>query len=177
MSVAGQQHRGPAVDHLIGVNPAAVARPGSGDRRRNDLVRRSGLECLKETGIGSVGNQDTQLAALEALGAILDDAQRRGGIEILTCRHGSVCRLWHLLQTKFAGDLVGQRLIDVQEMRDHPFPDRRCLNLADFERKSGSDMRPLSHGLTDKELTRLAIMVGEALGAQTTFGALFDVGE
>ena len=37
-------------------------------------------------------------------------------------------------------------------------------------------MRLLSHGLTDKELTRLAIMVCEALGAQTTFGALFDVG-
>ena len=107
-------------------------------------------------------------------GSVLDDAQGRGGIEILTRRHGGVRRFRHLLQAQFAGDFVGQRLVDIQEMGDHALPDRGYFDLAEFERQSGGYVRLLPHGLTDEELTCLAVVVREAFGAQAAFGALFD---
>jgi len=51
---------------------------------------------------------------------------------------------------------------DIQEMGDHALPDRGNLYLAEFERQSGSYVRLLSHGLTDEELTCLAVVIREA---------------
>ena len=75
------------------------------------------------------------------------------------------------------GDLVGQRLVDIEQMRDHALADRRRFDLAEFERQSGGDVLLLAHGLADEELPRLAVVVGEAFGAQPALGALFDVSE
>ena len=62
-------------------------------------------------------------------------------------------------------------------MRDHALPDHRCLNLAQLEREGGCDVRLLTRGLADEELARLAVMIGEALGAQTALGTLLGLGE
>ena len=77
-------------------------------------------------------------------------------------------------KAQLAGDFVGQRLVDIQEMRDHALPDGWRFDLAEFERQSGGYMRLLAHGLTDEKLTRLAVVVREAFSTQTAFGTLFD---
>ena len=59
-------------------------------------------------------------------------------------------------------------------MGDHALPDGWRFDLAEFERQSGGDVCLLAHGLTDEKLTRLAVVVREAVGTQPAFGTLFD---
>ena len=74
-------------------------------------------------------------------------------------------------------DLVGQRLVDVEQMRDHPLADDRRLHLAQFEGQRGGDVVLLGRGLADEELPRLAVVVGKAFRAQANLGAFLDIGE
>src|SRR4030095_8897306 len=70
---------------------------------------------------------------------------------------------------------LGQRLIDIQEMRHHPDPDSGCFDLAQLEGEGGGDVGLLDRRLAQIELTRLAIMVCEGLRSDTLFlSLLFD---
>ena len=62
-------------------------------------------------------------------------------------------------------------------MGNHPLANDRRLDLAEFEGQGIGDVGLLARGLTDKKLSRLAVMVREALGSQTAFRSLLDLGE
>ena len=68
------------------------------------------------------------------------------GIEILPGRHRRIGRLRHRLQPEPGADLVGQRLVDVEQMRHHPLADHRRLHLAEFEGQRRGDVMLLARG-------------------------------
>ena len=77
----------------------------------------------------------------------------------------------------FSADLGGQRLVDVEQMRDHPLADDRRLHLAQLEGQRRGDVVLLRRGLADEELPGLAVVVGKALGAEANLRAFLDIGE
>ena len=62
-------------------------------------------------------------------------------------------------------------------MGNHPLANDRRLDLAKFKGQSIGDVGLLAHGLTDKKLSSLTVMVREALGSQTAFRTLLHLGE
>ncbi|VTZ63650.1 conserved hypothetical protein [Sinorhizobium medicae] len=69
-------------------------------------------------------------------------------------------------------DLFSQRLVDVEEMRDHPLTDHRRLDLAQFEGQGVGDVPLLGWRLADEELPCLTVMVGEAFSADAELRSL-----
>jgi hypothetical protein len=82
-----------------------------------------------------------------------------------------------LLHAKLVSDSFCQAFINVEEMRHHTLADNRCLDLGELEGQRHGDMLLLRRGLTVEELSRLAVVVGEALCAQTDFLAFLRLGE
>ncbi len=74
--------RGTAIDLLVGGHHLAIGELGPRDMRSDDLDHRSGagrrgLQRLDHPGLAAFGDVNAQLAALEAVGAVLEDRQRR----------------------------------------------------------------------------------------------------
>ena len=176
------EHGRAAIDHLLGLDPAAVARLHAADRGRDDLGQRAGLghgrlQRLQQRGVGAVGHQDAELAAFEALGSVLDDAERGRGLQVLARRHRGLRRVRQLLQAEALRDLVREFVVDVEQVRDHALADHRRLHLAELEGQRGDDVVLLGPGLADEELPRLAVMIGEGFAAHALLDAVHRLGE
>ncbi len=85
--------------------------------------------------------------------------------------------LGHRLNPEFPCNGGCQRLIDIQEMRDHAFADDGRFDFAEFERQCRRDVTLFRGCLTDVELPGLAIVVGKALRTQSRLGSLLFSGK
>ncbi len=72
---------------------------------------------------------------------------------------------------------LGEAGIDVQQMRDHAGSDVRPFDLAQLEGEGVADVFLLDRRLAQVELPGLAVMVGEAFGAQPALGAIRGLGK
>ena len=72
-------------------------------------------------------------------------------------------------------DARGQILIDIAEIGDHARRDLLQLDFRKFKHERGGDVRALAIGLRLPEQRRLAVMIGEQLGAHAQLFALVGV--
>ena len=152
--------------------------PTFGDHVEDCLLLGDGVpKGLEQLGVDAIGYQNAKFASLEAFGTTLHYAEGRRRFEVLAGWHRRVGGLRHGLETEFLGDGGGKRLLYVQEMRDHPLPDRGRLDLAELERQGRLDMTLFGRGLADVELPCLAVMVGKAFRAQTHLWAFLFGGK
>jgi hypothetical protein len=87
-----------------------------------------------------------------------------------------VCRPGHLLEAKTLRYVLGQTLVNVEQVRDHTGADRRCFDLAQLEGERVGDVLLFALRLADVKLPCLTIVVGEGLRADAQFGALLRGG-
>ena len=121
-------------------------------------------------GVRAVGDQDAELAPGEAVRAVGQDAQRRGGGQVRDRLAGGRQGVGQLGQAEAAGDRPGQVLVYVAERGHHPAADRRLAALAELEGERVDDVLLLDVGLADEELACLAVVVGEAFRPQPPLG-------
>src|ERR1700742_4408176 len=176
------QHGRAAIYHLIGVDPTSIARFDARDLWRDYFEVGSGLrkgvfDGLEKRSICALRNQDAELAAFETLRSLLHDAENGRGLEVLPWEHGSIRGLGHLLQSERHADLGGERLVDIQEMRDHPLADGGSFHFTELKRQGRGDVMLLAHGLADEELTCLAVVISEAFGPRPSFRTILDIGK
>ena len=67
---------------------------------------------------------------------------------------------------------LGEDFVDVPQVADHRCADVRVLDLGQLEDQRGGDVRLLGLGLAAEEQPRLAVVVGEALGANAALVAV-----
>src|SRR6202000_1995793 len=152
------------------------------DGRRDDLhgdafFRRGRAQSGQGLRVRAVGNQDAELAPGEVALAVppalvaAEDAQRRGGGEVMTRLAGGRRRRGQFAQAEALGHLGRERLVHVPQPGHHAGPDLLPRALAQLKRERLRDMRALDVGLADVELARLAVVVGQALRAERALGA------
>jgi hypothetical protein len=99
-----------------------------------------------------------------------DDDDRRGsrghgGWYGVRRRHGCGSWLDRLAEAQPRAHTLCHAFIDMQQVRNHAFAHRWCVNLAKLENQSRDDMILLGLGLAQKEHPRLAVVVGKGLGS------------
>ncbi len=161
------EHRRPAIDLLLALGQGPVVQRRAGDLWRHDLVDRLGRLHLVDQGLhdlrgGAVADQDAELAAFQGAGRSSDDAQGRGGGQVVAHGNCGGRGPGQALQAQPARHHLGQLVVDIAQVGDHPFTDILPLAFAELEHQGVADMLLLDIGLADEELPRLAVVVAEA---------------
>ena len=177
-----KQNRRAAIDHVFCLNPASVSGFDATDFRRDNLHHRAfrlycGLKLFQQRSVGARTYEYTDLAACEAFRSILDDAERWRWFEVIPWGDSGSSRLWQLFHAQLVGDRLSQAWFDVEEMSHHALPDHWCLDLGQLEGQCHDDVTLLGRCLTDEELPRLAVVIGEAFRAEPNLLALLHIGE
>ncbi len=136
-----------------------------------DLLGRL-LQALHHVGISTIGDVDTKLAALEAVGTVFKDRQRRAFGQVgdrLACKRNLVRQLVHAQSVAHG---FRQIAIDMAQVPDHPLTDRQAADLAQFEDERVAKVALLDLGLADVDLARLTVVIGKGLGTHTYLGPL-----
>ena len=176
-----EQHRRPAVDLVPARDARAVRERDPADLRCNQFPDSAGGvdrlgQRLEDPRIRAVGREDSELASGEARRAVEQDTERpgRGKVgERLCCGLGGRRKR----QPQAIGNRGCEAAVDMEEMRYGAGANVGAFDLRQLEDKRVADMLLLDRGLAHEELPRLAIVVGEALGADAPLGAFGLFGE
>ena len=82
-------------------------------------------------------------------------------------------RLWRRGEAKTASDRARQLFVHIAQAGNHPLADVNTSDLAQFEDEGVDDVLLFNTGLANEELTRLAVVIGEALRPQPGLLARF----
>ena len=120
--------------------------------------------------VGAVGDQDRDLAALQAVRILADDPEGRRGFEV----DGRSGRSGRLGQRQAHGPrhAFGQILVDIAEIGQDARPDMVQSHLRQFKDEGAGQMGLFDLRLRAEEEPGLAVVVGETLGAQPALLAL-----
>ena len=108
--------------------------------------------AAQDLAVGPVGDENADLAAGEALGSVEDDAQGGRRFEVGDRRSGG-CRWLRVgVEAEPVCDALGEALVDVAQVGDHPSANPGLLALAQLEDECIDDMGLFDGCLADVEL-------------------------
>ena len=175
------QHRRAAIDPLVNRQQLAVtghhaADAGSDQLDKGALGGRRPLQRPQHPNIGPFGEQHTDLASGKTLWPVGKDAQRRRRWEVGDRWPRRRGRVRERVEAQAVGDASGEVLVDVAEVGNHAGADAGLFALAQLEHEGVDDVLLLDRCLADVELAGLAVVVGEAQGADPLLGAVDRLG-